>query len=105
MGSDQSMPSRQAPATESASRPAFARSISAETGPMQDIPGSDGMGDVPYTISGDASDIYPLMAPLLFDQKPVAIIAADPSSGDTGTVIEFDGSGSADPDTGCDDRI
>jgi parallel beta-helix repeat protein len=31
------------------------------SGPNQDIPGSDGIGDTPYVIDGDSEDRYPLM--------------------------------------------
>jgi parallel beta-helix repeat protein len=33
------------------------------SGPNQDIPGSDGIGDTPYVIDGDSEDRYPLMGP------------------------------------------
>jgi parallel beta-helix repeat protein len=33
-------------------------------GPLQDIPGSDGIGDTNYTIDLDSKDNYPLMAPV-----------------------------------------
>ncbi|MCK4443812.1 MAG: right-handed parallel beta-helix repeat-containing protein, partial [Thermoplasmata archaeon] len=34
-------------------------------GPNQNIPGSDGIGDVPYVIDADSEDRYPLMSPLV----------------------------------------
>ena len=33
------------------------------SGPGQDIPGSDGIGDTPYWMTALAADVYPLMAP------------------------------------------
>ncbi len=33
------------------------------SGPNQDIPGSDGIGDMPYVIDADSQDNYPLMSP------------------------------------------
>jgi parallel beta-helix repeat protein len=34
------------------------------SGPAQDIPGSDGIGDTPYVIDVDSQDDYPLMVPV-----------------------------------------
>ncbi len=33
------------------------------SGPNQDLPGSDGIGDTPYVIDSDSQDMYPLMSP------------------------------------------
>jgi parallel beta-helix repeat protein len=43
------------------------------SGPNQDQPGSDGLGDTPYTIDSDSQDRYPLMEPSLpgFMRPPV----------------------------------
>jgi hypothetical protein len=38
--------------------------VDVKSGPDQDLPGSDGMGDTPYTIDADNIDRYPLMIPL-----------------------------------------
>ncbi|UCF12952.1 MAG: right-handed parallel beta-helix repeat-containing protein [Thermoplasmatales archaeon] len=46
-------------------------------GPNQDIPGSDGIGDKPYNISGDSNqDLYPLMHP--FELYYILNISAPP---------------------------
>jgi parallel beta-helix repeat protein len=37
--------------------------IDAKNGPLQDQPGSDGIGDTPYVIDIDSQDYYPLMRP------------------------------------------
>ena len=37
--------------------------IDAMSGPLQNIPGSDGIGDTPYVIDADSRDYYPLMSP------------------------------------------
>jgi parallel beta-helix repeat protein len=37
--------------------------VDIRNGPFQDILGSDGIGDTPYTIDGNSNDYYPLMNP------------------------------------------
>ncbi|MBI5001113.1 MAG: right-handed parallel beta-helix repeat-containing protein [Euryarchaeota archaeon] len=37
--------------------------IDVKSGPLQDLPGSDGIGDTPLIIDADARDDYPLMSP------------------------------------------
>ncbi|MBI5000070.1 MAG: right-handed parallel beta-helix repeat-containing protein [Euryarchaeota archaeon] len=34
------------------------------SGPNQDIPGADGIGDTPFIIDADSQDMYPLMSPI-----------------------------------------
>lgn len=34
-----------------------------KSGPNQNLPGSDGIGDTPYLIDGDSKDVYPLVTP------------------------------------------
>lgn len=40
------------------------------SGPNQDIPGSDGIGDTPYIIDADSQDRYPLMSPTVPPGRP-----------------------------------
>ena len=57
-------------------------------GPNQDIPGSDGIGDTPYNISGgDNQDLYPLMYP--FELYYILNISApeEVKEGDTFNVV------------------
>jgi len=42
--------------------------VDVKSGPNQDLPGSDGIGDTPYIIDADNRDRYPLMFP--FDAPP-----------------------------------
>jgi len=44
--------------------------VDEKSGPSQDEPGSDGIGDTPYTIDEDNVDRYPLMNPWGSDIKP-----------------------------------
>jgi len=59
-------------------------------GPNQDIPGSDGIGDTPYNITGgNNQDTYPLV-----NQPPVAIIdSISPNPATEGQAVSFHGSG------------
>jgi len=53
----------------------------------QDIPGSDGIGDTPYLITGgDNKDWYPLMKPYGFPNTP---IISGPTSGKRGISIKY----------------
>jgi parallel beta-helix repeat protein len=40
------------------------------SGPNQDIPGGDGMGDTPYAVDADSQDHYPLMNSPMADHDP-----------------------------------
>jgi parallel beta-helix repeat protein len=76
------------------------------TGPEQDDPsGPDGIGDEPYELDADSQDNYPLMSPWYVNSRPVAVITVTPSSGDTTTLFELNGSSSSDPDAGCGDSV
>lgn len=68
------------------------------SGPGQDIPGSDGIGDTPYAFVG-AQDNYPLMRPFL-NEPPVADAGANQTIEWTsgGAQVTLDGSASSDPD-------
>jgi parallel beta-helix repeat protein len=65
------------------------------SGPNQDQPGPDGIGDTPYNIDADSTDYYPLMEPL-FNTPPVANFTVSPSSGYLNTVFSVDASSSSD---------
>ena len=41
------------------------------SGPNQDLPGADGMGDTSHPVTGGGVDKYPLMAPISFEEDPV----------------------------------
>ena len=64
------------------------------SGPSQDQPGPDGIGDTPYEIDVDSFDYYPLMAPP--DTPPTASFTTSPSTGDLTTLFSFDASDSWD---------
>lgn len=72
------------------------------SGPNQDLPGSDGIGDSPYVHDSyqGYEDRYPLMSPALpHDGAPTAMVESLPPSGDTMTLFEFNASGSQDAET------
>jgi len=53
--------------------------IDLKSGPNQDQPGSDGIGDTPYVIDANNTDNYPLMQPWVLYQSGTIIINADGS--------------------------
>jgi parallel beta-helix repeat protein len=70
------------------------------SGPNQDIPGSDGIGDTLYEIpGGDIKDYYPLMEPWINNNSPPIVEITYPNDGDyvrdeiivTGTANDCDG--------------
>jgi len=67
-------------------------------GPGQDLPGSDGIGDVPYKIDADSIDHYPLMEPYGVNKPPVASFTYTPEKPVVNQTIEFDASSSYDSD-------
>jgi hypothetical protein len=77
------------------------------SGPDQDIPGSDGVGDTSYPIGWMTGfeDRYPLMSPCLspFNEPPVAVIDISPPVGITSTVFTLDASGSHDSEDSVED--
>ena len=68
------------------------------SGPDQDIPGSDGIGDTPYDIDETHKDNYPQMETALDNEPPTAIMTAYPTLATAGTAIQLDGSDSHDPE-------
>ena len=66
------------------------------SGPNQDLPGSDGIGDTPYTIDGDSIDYYPLMNPVVINTPPEPRFSVDPGVGNVSTTFLFDASESSD---------
>ena len=71
-------------------------------GPAQDIPGSDGIGDVPYQVRGGGTtsyyDRYPFMNPLMISSNtaPVAAFTITPSTGNVSTEFILNASSSYD---------
>jgi parallel beta-helix repeat protein len=66
------------------------------SGPNQNQPGSDGIGDTPYTFYS-GRDRYPFMEMILTNAPPEAN-ANGPYVDDEGSAIAFDASASSDPD-------
>lgn len=64
------------------------------SGPNQDLPGSDGIGDIEYSVDVNTYDDYPLMEG--YDAPPVASFTVSPQSGNPDTHFQFDASGSND---------
>jgi parallel beta-helix repeat protein len=62
------------------------------SGPGQDLPGSDGIGDMPYEIDTDSQDNYPLISRSDSNFKPTASFNFTPSSGNITIVFYFDAS-------------
>jgi parallel beta-helix repeat protein len=63
-------------------------------GPLQDQPGADGIGDIPYNIDGNSSDRYPLMEPF-GDSVPPTVAITSPVDGQVLTVSHITVSGVA----------
>jgi len=70
------------------------------SGPNQDVPGGDGMGDTPYVIDSDNRDRYPLMEPISppSNLPPVATFSVTPIAGNLSTSFAVDASASTDPE-------
>lgn len=64
------------------------------SGPGQNIPGTDGIGDTPFGIDWNSADRYPIVN--IINQLPVARFNVTPSVGDTGTTFIVDASSSFD---------
>jgi parallel beta-helix repeat protein len=57
------------------------------SGPNQDLPGSDGIGDKPYVIGDNTTDSFPLMQP----GPSITFTSSGVGSDFTGTIITIDG--------------
>ena len=68
-------------------------------GPLQNLSGSDGIGDTPYDIDSDSKDFYPLYGPFDFNPGPVAVPIGIPLPANISMDVTFDGSGSYHPNT------
>ncbi|MGB2582331.1 MAG: NosD domain-containing protein, partial [Thermoplasmata archaeon] len=66
------------------------------SGPDQDIPGADGIGDTPYLVVDTHMDNYPLMCPTSPNLPPTAVIVVIPTTGTVGLSFSFDASDSYD---------
>lgn len=69
------------------------------SGPNQDVPGADGIGDTAYAVDANTYDDYPLIAE--YDAPPVASFTVSPSSGNPDTQFLFDASASYDEEGGA----
>ncbi|UCF07795.1 MAG: right-handed parallel beta-helix repeat-containing protein [Thermoplasmata archaeon] len=61
-------------------------------GPDQNIPGSDGIGDTPYSVPDMGQDNYPLMDPFLPDMEPPKIELVSPQNNSyikSGTIVDL----------------
>jgi parallel beta-helix repeat protein len=76
------------------------------SGPDQNIPGSDGISDMPYEIDTDSRDNYPLMKRSGTNSDPIASFNFTPFSGNISIVFYFDAGGcSDDKDTALDLQV
>lgn len=50
-----------------------------KNGPLQDQPGSDGIGDSPYVINSNNQDRYPLMKPYPWEPHDIGVTSLEPS--------------------------
>ena len=64
------------------------------SGPSQNQPSADGIGDTPYPIDADSQDDYPLMASI--NTPPIAYFTVNPAAGDSTTIFTADASASSD---------
>jgi parallel beta-helix repeat protein len=77
--------------------------VDEKSGPNQDQPGSDGIGDTPYFIDANNRDRYPLMKPwtgMPSLAPPVASFSYSPHNPMVNERVTFDASSSYDPEGG-----
>jgi parallel beta-helix repeat protein len=72
--------------------------VDVKSGPNQDQPGSDGIGDTPHTFSGPNQDNYPLMNPIGSPQPPIAIFTYAPEHPLKDKTVTFNSTSSHDRD-------
>jgi parallel beta-helix repeat protein len=72
--------------------------VDAKSGPNQDQPGSDGIGDTLFSFSGANQDRYPLMNPMGSPQPPIALFTYTPEQPVKDQTVTFDASTSGDRD-------
>ena len=72
--------------------------VDVKSGPNQDQPGSDGIGDTPFTFSGSNQDKYPLMNPIGSPQPPIAIFTYTPEHPLKDKTVTFNATASDDRD-------
>jgi parallel beta-helix repeat protein len=65
------------------------------SGPNQDQPGIDGIGDTPKIIDSDSRDRYPLMSPYAGDTLPPLLFITSPADGQTFGYVPINVTGSA----------
>lgn len=66
-------------------------------GALQNLPGSDGIGDTPYAFPVNATDRYPLMtSPVTRDVPPEALLVAGPPTGTVLTTFQMTANFSSD---------
>jgi parallel beta-helix repeat protein len=72
-------------------------------GPLQNLPGGDGLGDAKYLIGGDGGgvDNYPLIHPWFPDTEPPVAIAGPDQDVDEDAEMQFDGTASTDNNGIC----
>ncbi len=71
--------------------------VDLSSGPNQDLPGADGIGDTPFEFPNNAMDHYPLMRPYTpSNEPPFASFAVSPPTGDTRMTYTMDASTSWD---------
>jgi len=68
------------------------KGVDLKSGPLQDQPGSDGIGDTPYVIDANNSDYYPLYNYTMMPLAPHASFTMSPITGNTRTAYSFDAS-------------
>lgn len=73
------------------------------TGPAQDQPGRDGVGDWGYFVSQGASDAYPIVSRHALAYPPDALFTVSPADGQVSTVFTVDASPSSDLKTRSED--
>jgi PKD repeat protein len=72
------------------------KGVDVKSGPNQDKPGSDGIGDTPYVVDTNNKDRYPLMNTWFLDTTKPTANAGQDQTANVGATMTFDGGGSTD---------